>query len=316
MALSGANRVCGLYSVMLLSITTTEAVAQTSSDLESAVTTGSQFDEALSLSDQQRQDSEDAAILEGEPGVFILRKNEIFVLGAAASSGFTTNPGRTLDTNAEDAYYGALAISAGINTRIAQQFDAGVSIVASGTEYDRGDAPSNRNVISNVYVGRAVFDGEFYVSANASVGINFDGDFNNSTAFYSTGVNISTMRKISDRVFFRPSLLAARQWSDQGEQNNYAFTAASEIIWAPAPKWLVRGHASYTHRRFDDFFEDVTFVKRKDHQFRVGAAVSRQITKSIDASASIDYTNQKSSFFISEYEAFDGGLSLKVSRRF
>lgn len=313
MTLSGLK---GISCVALVSLAATNATAQTAADVENSVTTGSQFEESQILSDQQRRQSEDATILEGEPGVFILKKNEIFVFGAALGTGYTDNPGRTLDTNAEGAFYGTLALSAGVNTRIAQEVDAGINVVAAGTEYGRADAPSYRNVISNAYVGRGIFDNELYLSANASVGVNFDREFNNSTTFYSTAVNVSTIRKLSDNILFRPSISVSRQWSGQSEQNNFTFSASSVIIWQPAKKWLVRGHGSYSHRRYDDFFEDVTFVKRKDHQFRVGVAVSRQITESIDASANFDYTNQNSSFFISDYEALDGGVTLRISQRF
>ncbi len=292
------------------------ALAQTASDLETAVTTGSQFEEAQILLDEQRQHSEDSTMLEGEPGVFILKKNDIFVLGAAAGSGFSDNPGRTLDTNAQDAYYSSVALSAGINTRIAGQYDAGLNVVASGTEYDRGDAPSNRNAITNVYIGRPVLDGRFYISANATAGLNMDRKFDRGTAFYSTGINVSTIRKFSKNVLIRPTLSVSRQWSGQGEQNNYSLSAAGEVVCRPAQKWLVRGRIAYNARWFDDFFEDVTFVKRKDNVIRAGLTVSRQITKGIDASASIEYIDQNSSFFISDYKAFDTGLNLKISRRF
>lgn len=316
MTISGLKRVSGFCCVAVASGMATAVSAQTASDLENSVTTGSQFEQSQILSNEQRRQSEDATILAGEPGVFILNKNKIFVLGAAAGTGYTDNPGRTLDTNDEGAFYGTLALSAGVNTRIAQQVDAGISVVASGVEYGRADAPSYRNVISNIYFGRGIWDDRIYLSSNTSVGVNFDREFKNSTTFYSTSINASTIQKITDNILFWPSVSVLRQWSGQSEQNNFTFSVSSMIIWRPAPKWTVRGHGGYSHRRYDDFFEDVTFVKRKDHQFRVGVGVSRQITESIDASANFDYTNQSSSFFISEFEALDGGVTLKINKRF
>lgn len=316
MTISDLKSVCGFCCAAVASSIAATASAQTANDLENSVTTGSQFEQSQILSNEQRQRSEDATMLAGEPGVFILKKNEIFVLGAAVGTGYTDNPGRTLDTNAEGAFYGTLALSAGVNTRIAQEVDAGISVVASGVEYGRADAPSYRNVISNIYFGRGVWDNRIYVSSNTSIGFNFDREFNNSTTFYSTSINASTIQKITDNILYWPSVSVLRQWSGQSEQNNFTFSLSNLIIWRPAAKWTVRGHAGYSHRRYDDFFEDVTFVKRKDNQFRVGVGVSRQITQSVDASANFDYTNQRSSFFISEFEALDGGLTLKINKRF
>ncbi|VAW00888.1 hypothetical protein MNBD_ALPHA05-2002, partial [hydrothermal vent metagenome] len=250
------------------------------------------------------------------PGVFILRKIDIYSASVAFGSGYSDNPGRTLDTNAEDSFFGSVALSAGINTRIAQQYDAGINIVASGTEYTRGDAPSNRNLLANAYFGRAIFDGNLYVSANASAGVNTGQKFRNGTGFYNTGVSVSTVRKLSDRIIVRPSVGASRQWSDQSEQNNYAVTAATDVIWKPAAKWLVRGQVSYSRRIYDNFFEDVTFVERKDSLIRAGLSVSRQVNDFIDVSASVDYADQNSDFFLSTYNAFDAGVSARMTHRF
>ncbi len=303
-------------SALLTTVGANTAFAQTANDLEGAVTQGSQFEDAQLYLDKNRQQIETASTLKGEPGVFILRKVDIFSAGAAIGSGFSDNPGRTFDTNAEDSFYGSIALSAGVNTRIAGQYDAGINIVASGTEYDRGDAPSNRNLLTNAYVGRPILNGNLYISANASVGVNTDRKFNNGTMFYNTGLSGSTVRKLSDRIIVRPSVSVSRQWSGQSEQNNYAVTAATDVIWKPAQKWLVRGQVSYTHRIYDNFFEDVTFVERKDNLIRAGLSVSRQITDFADVSVSIDYTDQNSDFFLSAYNAFDVGASAKVTHRF
>lgn len=304
------------FIVSALVISAGSAHAQSATDLENAVTTGSQFDEAQILLDKQRDEAEDGSIIDGEPGIFILRKNKIFNYGGAISTGYSDNPGRTLNTEGEEAYYTSAALSAGINTRVAQQYDTGVNVVGSLNKYDRDDAPSNSNVIVNSYVGVPVFDGALYVSANAAAGLNMDDDFDHGTAFYQIGANASNITKLSETILLRPSIAVARQWSGQGEQKNVSATASAELIWRASPKWLVRGNIAYTHRIYDDFFEDVTFVEREDDLIRWGLSVSRQITETVYAAISFEYADQSSSFFISEYDALDGGLSLRVSRRF
>ena len=305
-----------LFYISLYVFAGQQSFGQSVKDLENAVTTGSQFEEAQVLLDGNYKPLEEGNVLAGEPGVFILKKNEIFSLGAVADTGFSNNPGRTLDTNTNDAYYASLAVSAGVNTRIAGQYDTGFNLVASAIEYDRSDAPSNRNFVGNTYIGRAFMEGAFYISANATVGLTADNKFNRSTAFYATGVNISKIWNLSDKLFLRPAVSISRQWSGQSEQNNYASSVSTSLIWSIAPKWFVRGQLSYTYRTFDNFYEDVTFVKRVDHLIRAGINLSRQITENTNVSASLEFTKQNSSFFISEYTALDGGINIKFAKRF
>ncbi len=292
------------------------ANAQTATDLENAVTTGSQFEQAQENTAQTRKRTETATMLEGEPGVFILKKNDIFVVGAALGTGYSDNPGRTLDTNAKDAGYASLALSAGINTRLDQQYDAGINIVASGTEYDRRDAPSYRNVIGNAYIGRPVLKGRVYLSANATAGVNTNRAFGRGTAFYAFGANASSVHKLSSTMILRPTIGITRQLSDQSEQNNTLVNVGATLIWRLQENWQATGNLAYTHKSYDNFFEDVTFVSRKDDGYRAGITVSRRINKDTDISLSLDYSNVKSTFFLSRYTALDGGLRVKISKRF
>ena len=292
------------------------AFAQTSiNDVEGAITQGSQFDEARELIDQRRQDAEDEAIIDGEAGVFILKKTEIFTVGLSTGGGYSSNPTRTLDTSEESAFAN-LAVRAGINTIIGDTYDVGVNVVGSGTEYEEDSGPSNRTLVANAFVGRSVWDNRIYLSGSLVSGVNADDSFDQGRAFYGATVNASYIHQLSDNVLVRPSVNLSRQLSGESEQDNFSAGASAEIIWQPAAKWSVIGQVAYTYREYDNFFEDVTFVKRQDDQVRVGITVSRRITDKVSLSASYDYTTQDSSFFLSGYDSHDGGASLQVSRRF
>ena len=292
------------------------AFAQTSiNDVEGAITQGSQFDEARELIDQRRQDAEDEAIIDGEAGVFILKKTEIFTVGLSTGGGYSSNPTRTLDTSEESAFAN-LAVRAGINTIIGDTYDVGVNVVGSGTEYEEDSGPSNRTLVANAFVGRSVWDNRIYLSGSLVSGVNADDSFDQGRAFYGATVNASYIHQLSDNVLVRPSVNLSRQLSGESEQDNFSAGASAEIIWQPAAKWSVIGQVAYTYREYDDFFEDVTFVKRQDDQVRAGITVSRRITDKVSLSASYDYTTQDSSFFLSGYDSHDGGASLQVSRRF
>lgn len=292
------------------------ASAQTSlNDVEGAITQGAQFDDARELVYERRLEAAEDSTIDGEAGIFVLKKNKLFTISASAGGGYSTNPGRTLDTSQASAF-GSFALRAGLNTIIGQQYDVGVNLVGAATEYEDDLGPSNRSGVANIYVGRTLFDDRLYFSIGAVAGVNTNADFEQSSTFYGSSVSASYTLPISKSVLFRPSIIATRQWSNRSEQNNISGNANADLIWQPAPNWIVSGGASFTYRKYDNFFEDVTFVEREDNQYRIGLSVSRRITDTSNISVSYDYTNQNSSFFLSEYDSHDGGLNVQISHRF
>lgn len=292
------------------------AGAQTTGDLESAVTQGAQYDEAQRQSDRLTTRYSQDAMLDGEPGVFIMKVNDIYSFGAAFGAGHSTNPGRALDVNTQESAYASLALTAGVNTQIAGQIDAGANLVVSGTDYIDNPAIDNRNAIASTYAGKSVINDRIYLNATASYGVNADGDFENDTAFYGISGTASSVFKVADSVLLRPSLGISRQWSENEAQENTAASANVLAIWAPDEKWRLAGQAGYTKRNFDNFYEDVTFVEREDDVVTATLSVSRQMGPDVDATASVTYTTQDSAFFLSEYEAVDSGLNVRLTKRF
>ncbi|GGD14346.1 TonB-dependent receptor [Aquisalinus flavus] len=292
------------------------ASAQTIGDLESAVTQGAQFEEAQRQAEQFRRPSDEEAMLEGEPGVFILRVNEIFHVGAAAGLGYSTNPGRTLDVNAEESGFSNFALSAGINTLIGGHVDAGVNLVVSGTDYFETNEIDNKNAIVSTYVGTSVLNDRVYVTAGANYGTSGDGNFSDTTDFSGVSASASTVFQVRQKVLVQPTLTVSRQLSQNEAQENTAVTAAVRAIWAPTENWRVAADVAYTDRSYDNFYEDVTFVEREDEVWSAGVAVTRSIAPDLQVTASIGYTEQASAFFLSEYDAVDGGLNLRLSKRF
>ncbi len=292
------------------------AFAQTSlNDVQGAITQGAQFDDARKLIDRRRQDAEDRAIVDGEPGVFILKKAKIFTVGISAGGGYSSNPGRTLDTSNESAFAN-VALRAGVNTIVAQTYDVGLNIAVSAVEYDDTLGPSSRSAVTNAFIGRGVWDNRIYVSGSVVAGVNANEKLKQGRAFYGTSINASYVHKLSNNILLRPSVSASRQWSGESEQNNISATASAELIWQIAPKWTMSTQLAYTHKAYDNFFEDVTFVKRKDGNIQAGFRVTRKIADKVNISVSYDYTTQDSTFFLSEYESHDGGINLQISKKF
>lgn len=304
-----------LFLFLCLNITI-QTNAQTINDIESAVTQGEQFEDVQELSANREQMERDGSVIAGEPGVFILNKIDIFSIGAALGGGYSTNPKRNFDTNGEGSFFANAAISAGVNTRINSSFDTGINLIVSGTEYEKDGNPSNRNLVGSAYVAKAFLDRRLYISANITTGLAMDSKFKNSTAFYGASLSASSSFPLSDNLIWRPGVTLSRQWSGQSEQNNIAGTISSDLSWFVAPSWIVNGRLSYTHKIYDDFFEDVTFVVRKDNSIRGSLTLIKQFSTSTTASVSVEYTRQDSRFFISEFRSFDGGLYARFNHRF
>lgn len=309
-------RIAALVAAGLASTLSHAAMAQTSvNDVEGAITQGAQFDDALALADPRPGGTEEDATIDGEGGVFVLQKSDIFTIGANVGGGYSSNPGRTLDTS-EASAFASLALRAGINTIVDKKYDVGLNLVASATEYEDPLGPSSRSAIANAYVGRTIFDERLYISGSVVAGMNSNEDFNQSSLFYGASLNTSFTLPVTNNVLVRPSISVSRQWSDSSEQNNISATATGEVVWLPASKWIVSGRVAYTNRRYDNFFEDVTFVERRDDQIQAGLRISRKISDKFSLSVSYDYTTQDSTFFLSGYDSHDGGLSIQISHRF
>ena len=143
-----------------------------------------------------------------------------------------------------------------------------------------------------------------------------DSKFKNDTTFYGASLSASSSFPLSDNIVWRPGVALSRQWSGQSEQNSLAGTISSDLSWFVAPSWIVSGRLAYTHKIYDDFFEDVTFVVRKDNSFQGSLVLVKQFGGSTTASVSVEYTKQNSRFFISEFKSFDGGLYARFNHRF
>jgi hypothetical protein len=69
-------------------------------------------------------------------------------------------------------------------------------------------------------------------------------------------------------------------------------------------------------RWYDDFYEDVTFVARRDTLYGVAASLSWQPTRNLAVTATVSYESQDSRFFLANFDAFEGSAGLSFRLRF
>ncbi len=244
----------------------------------------------------------------GEAGIYVLTINEIFFISGAAGLGHTTNPTRTAIDAGEDSYadFGA---SIGVSTRLGNAVDFSAALNVDGRDYFDTDEASSRSVSVTAAVGAPVF-GPVYGSLIAFGGYAFDGQFDNETSFHGLSANLSTNWKISDQLLLRPGVGVTQQWSDVSENKSLAATASLDALYVIAPEWVASARVSVSQRTYDDFYEDVTFVEREDTTAGISASLVWRPSRNMRISASLAYEDQDSSFFLSEFDAFDTSIGV------
>lgn len=303
----------GPLSVSLCSGT---AFAQAAPDFESSIIQGNQIDEAIrgqeQLEDQVRKDDNE---VDGEAGVYVLRKNKIFYVGATAGIAYSENPLRTAD-DAGDSFSANLAVTAGVQTKIAETFDFGFQATISGTEYFEDFAPSSRNINGSLTVGAPIGDTPFYVNGTIFGGFNFNQSFEQGTEFYGGSLALAAGFPVGKNTVIRPGVGLTRQWSGSSENNSTAAAVSVNAFHTLSPKVSLGANARVTRTWFDDFFEDVSFVARNDWQYGGGLSLNYQHSERLSFTIGGGYEKRDSTFFLSDFESFDASVLVSARMRF
>ena len=292
------------------------ADAQSIPDIQESITRGSQIDDIIK--DQQDRNDErlrQDETIDGEAGVYVLRRNEIFFVGGGVSAGYSSNPLRTAD-DVGGSFHASLALSTGIQTKVAEKFDVGLSLNVSGVEYDKSFGPSSRSLNSALSLGTQIGSTPFYASLTGFGGWNFDKNFERGTGFYGASAALSAGFPLGKKTVVRPGIGITRQWSQTSENDSTSVAASVDISHALSRRMTVSVAANVSRVWFDNFFEDVTFVARKDWQYRGGLSVSYRLNDKASLGLSSSYEKRSSTFFLSAYESFDLDASFSLRLKF
>lgn len=252
--------------------------------------------------------------IDGEAGIYVLTVNDIFFVSGSAGAGHTSNPTRTANDPGED-WYGEFGASIGVSTRIAGAVDFSASFNVDARDFIDDDVASSRGVSLTAAAGAPLL-GPVYGSVIAFGGYAFDDQFNNETSFYGLSGNLSAAWRISNEFVLRPGVGVTQQWSDVSENNSLSATASLDAVYVLSPEWLVSGRVSISQRMYDDFYEDVTFVEREDTTTGISASLVWRPTRNMTLAASVAYEDQDSTFFLSEFDAFDKGVRISMRHSF
>ena len=294
---------------------TAPARAQGLPDVQDAIVEGSQVDAAIATGTREGIARVDDTEIDGEAGIYVLRKNDIFYVGGVTGLSYSENPSRTSD-DLGDSFAAEFAAVAGVQTRIDQKYDLGASVTVSGIEYFEDFAPSSRNTIGTVTIGTPLSNTPLYVSASAFGGYNFDNDFENGTGFYGGSASLSAAFLLGPRTILNPGVGFTRQWSGIDENDSTSLGASASITHQLDPRASLRAEVGVRKTWYDNFYEDVTFVERRDTQYSGAVSASYRLDRTYVLNATVGYEKRDSTLFLSEYESFEAGLQLSIRASF
>jgi hypothetical protein len=251
--------------------------------------------------------------LDGEAGLYVLTLNEIFFVSARAGAGSTSNATRTSTDPGSDSY-ADLGFSLGVATRLGGMVDVSATLNAEGRDFTEVEEASSQSASLTVSAGRQI--GPVYAGLTGFGGYAWDRGFDGETAFYGLSASASLPLRLSPRLQLRPGLGFTQQWSDTQENNSATATGFVDAAYAVTPRWVVSGRLSYSERRYDDFYEDVTFVERRDSIVGGSLSLVWRPRDNLAVAGSIAYEDQRSTLFLSEFEAFDSTLNLALRKTF
>lgn len=291
------------------------AWAQTTPDIQDLVVQGEQINRSVegAVERDSRRSGEDAAI-DGEAGVYVLTVNRIFQVSASAGLGYTDNPTRTAD-DVGNAAYGDFSLAGGIATRLGNRVDFGLSANVGGREFFDAVGPSSRTVSATASLGMPIV-GPVYAGIVAFGGYSFDNEFENGTSFHGVSGNLSAALPVTEGVVLRPGLGATRQWSAVSENNSSMAAASLDLLGAISPSVTASLRVTAARRWYDDFYEDVTFVERRDMIYGIAASIAWRPAPFLAVVATISFDNQDSTFFLSNFQAVEGGVGASLHYRF
>lgn len=292
------------------------AIAQVSPPFEDVVVQGEILNRSVgeAIGPQGSGGSVSSNEIAGEAGIYVLTINEIFFASGSGGVGYSSNPTRTASDAGED-YFGEFNARLGVATRIGGAVDFTAAASVDGRDFFDDDLASSRSVSANASLGSTLW-GPLYGSVTAFVGYAFDDGFNNETGFYGLAGNVSATFQLAPSLLVRPGVGVTGQWSDVSENNSVTSTVSVDVIYAIAPQWTAAGRISASQRDYDDFYEDVTFVKREDDTAGISASLVWRPLRSTTLAASVSYEKQNSSFYLSEFDALEGGLNISLKHTF
>lgn len=298
----------------LLALAPAAALAQTA--VTDAIVREQQIRDAIGAAPEPepRGDDGEGATLPGETGVFVLLQRDIFSFEAGFGAGLTTNAAKSDVDSRRSAFLTAYA-DLGVDTRIGGAVNAGLHLAVSSIRYTDASDLSSSSLVGSFTLGEEIWNG-LYAQGNLSLGYSFGDGFSRDSTFLAGSVTLSRRFTLHDRVSALPYVFAGGQHVDQSELRNLSFGAGLRLDVLVAEGLVVSPSFSYTRVSYPDFFEDATFVERRDNRLQFGVSMQYAVAEMLLIGGSFGYSFNASTLDLSEYESADGSALLRATFRF
>jgi hypothetical protein len=281
-----------------------------------SITQGAQADRAI---EQARHRLLQGTALDNDPGqdpgIYVLVRQDIFSVGLDVGVGYTSEVDKGSLRDAESTYT-SMQFDIGADTRIANSFNAGVRLTVAETLYHDEDGFDSGALIGSIYVSEPFFDDTLIVTADVTGGLNGGYDFDDHSAYVNTSIRAARPIPLTNSIVFVPSISVSNVFSEQGEQNRWEYGAQARLAARLDEDLRLTVGAGVTYSDYDNFFEDVLFVSRRDTTAYASLGLEYMIDENVRAFANVRYTNRTSTLDIVEYEETDASVSIGLSARF
>jgi len=262
---------------------------------------------------EERRAEEDEAILTGRDDILLLEKRKFFTIFASAGPGFTDNAALSPTARRED---GLFTADAGIRiaTRLGGKVDVFAEAGASTTRYFK---ETDLDFVAGFgAVGAHVRLAGFDLDAAYTPTLVYDGDVEDrQLTQHRFVVGIGRGARIG-KALVRAAIGGERIEANPSAFQNFSATATLSGFLPVARRVSLLGSARGVRRWYDNYFEGLLGVERRDWFVEGAAGISWQAHRRITVDARATYARNFSTADISRYRAIGSGLMLRTSFRF
>lgn len=262
---------------------------------------------------EERRAAEDEAILTGRDDILLMRRRRFFSLFGSASGGYSDNVALSPTMREGDAY-----VAADLGLRVATQLGGLVDVYAEGglstTRYF--DQTGLDLVAAFGAVGAHVAAAGFDVDLAYTPSIVWDGDVEDrQLTQHRFSAGISRAFRVG-RGLVRLSAGGERIEADPAAFQNFAANAGLSGILPLGPRGSLVASVRGVRRWYDNYFEGLLGLERRDWYLEGAVALSWQIHPNIGLETRISHARNWSTADISRYRVTTAAAVIRAVLRF
>jgi len=268
---------------------------------------------AFGRTGQTASEAEEEALLTGRDDILLMRQRRFFTIAASAGGGYTDNAGLSPTMRQADGYF-----SGDASLRIATQLGGLVDVYAeAGVSTTRYFQQTGLDLVA-VFgaVGAHVAVKGFDLDVGYTPNMVWDGDLETRQLTQHRFVASVGRGFRVGRGLVRATIGGERIEANPSAFQNFAATAGVSGVVPVAPGVAVIGSVRGVRRWYDNYFEGLLGVERRDWFLEGAAGLSWRLHRNVSLDARLTYAKNWSTADISRYEAANGAAIVRVAFEF